>query len=166
MIYISIDDSCLSVTTSDKYQLFHHVQLSSEIILDASFWNSAVWSAELQVFTIILWSLSRNSKSQNFYFIAFSSFSHVSDKDFCAQIKKEWEIFDKYYVKTDIFSLYAVILILHSNHHMKYINANWSSNWIKFILKNVIKLWKSYWDQTLVFIKKKKKKEKKLDMFD
>ena len=49
---------------------------------------------------------------------------------------------------------------------MKYINANWSSNWIKFILKNVTKLWESYQDQTLVSMKKKKKKEKKLDVFD
>ena len=49
---------------------------------------------------------------------------------------------------------------------MKYINANWSSNWIKSILKNVTKLWEFYQDQTLVSMKKKKKKEKKLDMFN
>jgi len=30
----------------------------------------------------------------------------------------------------------------------------------------VIKLWKSYWDQTLVSMKKKKKKKKKLNIFN
>ena len=100
---------------------------------------------------------------------------HANDEDFCAWIQKEWDVFDKYYVKTDMTLFYAAILILHSLHHINYIKNNWSFNWIKSVLNNVTKFWKTYWNQShqilvseiaAVYNNSEKKKEKKLDVFD
>ena len=100
---------------------------------------------------------------------------HVNDEDFCAQIQREWDVFDKYYVKTDMTSLYAAALILHSLYYTDYIKNNWSFNWIKSVLNNVTKFWKTYWNQNhwtlvseiaAVYNSSEKKKEKKLDVFD
>ena len=100
---------------------------------------------------------------------------HVSDKDFCAWIQREWDVFDKYYVKTDTTLLYAAALILHSLCCTDYIKNNWSFKWIKSVLNNVTKFWETYQDQShwilvseiaAVYNSSEKKKEKKLDVFD
>jgi len=100
---------------------------------------------------------------------------HVDNKNFCAWIQREWDVFDKYYVKTDMTSLYAAVLILHFLHHTDYIKNNWLFKWVKSVLNNVTKFWKTYWDQnhqilvseiTAVYNSSEKKKEKKLDMFN
>ena len=69
---------------------------------------------------------------------------HASDKDFASWIKKGWDVFDKYYGKTDISPLYAAALILHSNRRTKYIEANWKKQWVKPTLKKVKDLWETY----------------------
>jgi hypothetical protein len=74
----------------------------------------------------------------------------ASDKDFCSRIKKAWEVFDKYYTKTDTTPLYAAALILHPTHRTAYIKANWPAKWIKPALKKVTELWESYRDANLI----------------
>jgi hypothetical protein len=71
-------------------------------------------------------------------------YRHTFDKDFIARIKKGWEVFDKYYSKTDNSPLYAAALILHPNRRTKYIEANWKPKWVKPILKKVRELWEAY----------------------
>ena len=73
---------------------------------------------------------------------------HVSNKDFCAWIQREWDVFNKYYVKTDTTSFYIVVLILHFLCHINYIKNNWSFKWVKPVLNNVTKFWETYWDQS------------------
>ena len=69
---------------------------------------------------------------------------HASNKDFASQIKKEQDVFNKYYGKTDISPLYAAALILYSNCCTKYIKANWKKQWVKPTLKKVKDLWETY----------------------
>ena len=69
---------------------------------------------------------------------------HASNKDFASWIKKGWDVFDKYYRKTDISPLYAAALILYSNRHTKYIKANWKKQQVKPTLKRVKDLQETY----------------------
>ena len=69
---------------------------------------------------------------------------YAPNKEFCSRIKRGWEVFDKYYSKTDESPLYAAALILHPNRRTKYIRANQKTKWQKPILKRVKELWESY----------------------
>jgi len=100
---------------------------------------------------------------------------HAGDKDFCARIQRGWDVFDKYYAKTDTTPLYAAALILHPLRRTDYIKNNWPSKWAKPVLNNVTKFWETYRDQshrTLVpgiaaaYNSSEKEKEKELDVFD
>ncbi|OCL00777.1 uncharacterized protein K441DRAFT_532052, partial [Cenococcum geophilum 1.58] len=50
-------------------------------------------------------------------------------------IRKGWEIFNKYYSKTDNLPLHTAALILYLSRYIKYIKANWKTKWVKPILK-------------------------------
>lgn len=96
-----------------------------------------------------------------------------SDKDFASRIKKGWEVFNKYYSKTNATPLYTAALILHPSRHTQYIKANWLVKWAKPNLKKVEKLWESYGEKALVpslstsYDKvQHKPEEKELDAFD
>ena len=100
---------------------------------------------------------------------------HADNEDFCTWIQKKWDVFDKYYVKTDMTLFYVAVLILHSLHHINYIKNNWSFKWVKPVLNNVTKFWETYQDQNhqilmseiaAVYNNSEKKKEKKLDVFN
>jgi len=66
------------------------------------------------------------------------------DTDFISRIEKGWALFDKYYMKTDMSSLYAAALILHPARRTRYIEANWIKKYVKPTLASVIKLWEEY----------------------
>lgn len=68
----------------------------------------------------------------------------ASDREFCARILNGWDIFDKYYSKSDESPLYAGALILHPARRIKYIQANWRKSWKKPALLKVKKLWEEY----------------------
>lgn len=68
----------------------------------------------------------------------------ASDREFCARIQNGWDIFDKYYSKSDESPLYAAALILHPARRIKYIQANWRKSWQKPALLKVKKLWEEY----------------------
>jgi hypothetical protein len=95
---------------------------------------------------------------------------HASDKEFSSRIRNGWEIFDKYYSKTDDSPLYAAALILHPNRRTKYIEANWKTKWVKPVLKKVKSLWESYREKapapiTSLFHERRSQKQE-LDAFD
>jgi len=69
---------------------------------------------------------------------------HATHKEFSARIKNAWDIFDKYYAKTDESAFYATALILHPAYRIAYIRSNWKSKWVKPTLKKVKDLWVSY----------------------
>ena len=69
---------------------------------------------------------------------------YSAHKEFSARIKKSWEVFDKYYAKTDDSALYAAALILHPEYRIAYIRTNWKAKWQKPTLKKVKELWVSY----------------------
>ena len=95
---------------------------------------------------------------------------HASDKDFASQIKKGWDVFDKYYGKTDISPLYAAALILHPNRRTKYIKANWKKQWVKPTLKKVKDLQETYQERAPTPLVSqsydKAPEEQELDVFD
>lgn len=73
---------------------------------------------------------------------------HASNKDFTARIQKGFEVFDKYYSRTDNSPLYAAALILHPDYRTRYIEANWKPKWVKPALKKVRELWEKYRDES------------------
>ncbi len=73
---------------------------------------------------------------------------HASDEEFSARIQSAWEVFDKYYSKTDDSPLYAAALILHPSRRTKYINTFWKREWRKPALKKVKDLWIWYRERT------------------
>ncbi|OCK94397.1 uncharacterized protein K441DRAFT_561201, partial [Cenococcum geophilum 1.58] len=50
--------------------------------------------------------------------------NYANNKEFSSQIKKGWEVFNKYYTKIDDCPLYTAALILYPNRRIKYIRAN------------------------------------------
>ena len=82
LVYVSIGDALSSATTSDKYQLFHLVQLSRGIIRLASCKNSAVRLREPRILTMILWSLPRGPRSRNFLFASSPNSVLSSDSSY------------------------------------------------------------------------------------
>jgi hypothetical protein len=96
--------------------------------------------------------------------------------DFCARIKKSYEVFSKYYSKTDTSPFYAAALILHPSWHTEYIKANWPVRWYKPIMQKVTALWESFRDEAPIStlstsfgnldVGKEKGKEKQLDRYD
>ena len=94
---------------------------------------------------------------------------YKSDKEFCGRIKNGWEIFDKYYSKTDESPLYAAALILHPTRRTKYIRYNWKKEWQKPILKKVKELWEVYREKTpspIIISSYERKPSQDLDDFD
>jgi hypothetical protein len=72
---------------------------------------------------------------------------YQDDEEFSSRIEKGWEVFDKYYSKTDESALYAAALILHPERRIAYLRANWKPKWQRAILKKVKELWVSYRDR-------------------
>jgi hypothetical protein len=70
-----------------------------------------------------------------------------TDLEFSTRIKNAWEVFDKYYSKTEDSVLYAAALILHPEHRIAYIRANWKPKWWKPVVKKVKDLWINYREQ-------------------
>ncbi len=66
------------------------------------------------------------------------------------RILQSWEVFDKYYAKTEGVSVYAAALILHPSRRLAYIKKNWKKEWQKPALANVKKLWGFYRDREVV----------------
>jgi hypothetical protein len=97
-----------------------------------------------------------------------------SDKDFASRIKKGWEVFDKYYSRTDATPLYTTAFILHPSRRTQYIAANWPAKSAKSNLKKVEQLWESYREKALVSslstpydkVQREPQEEKELDAFD
>ena len=96
---------------------------------------------------------------------------YASNKEFSSRIKKGWEIFNKYYSKTDNSPFYTAALILHPNRCIKYIKANWKPKWVKPILKKVKGLQESYQKKApspliSLLYKKKQPQEQELNIFN
>ncbi|XP_044714483.1 uncharacterized protein HRG_11950 [Hirsutella rhossiliensis] len=72
--------------------------------------------------------------------------SYKSDTELSFRIKRGWEVFDKYYSKTEASPYYAAALILHPSYRTTYIQANWKKKWQKPAFKQVKDLWLTYRD--------------------
>ena len=59
-------------------------------------------------------------------------------------IMRSWEVFNKYYTKTETVSTYAAALVLHPSRRLTYIKKNWKKEWQKPAMAKVKKLWESY----------------------
>jgi hypothetical protein len=85
-----------------------------------------------------------------------------------------YSVFNKYYAKTNDFTLYATALILNPTYNVKYIKDNWEAKWVRPTLRNVEKLWETYQEEAYgpSIIPSygapltKKPLEKELDVFD
>jgi len=73
--------------------------------------------------------------------------TYSDDPDLISRIRKGWDVFDKYYSKTDQSPYYTVALILHPNRRTKYITANWKKTWQEPAFKRVKDLWVIYRDK-------------------
>ncbi len=97
-----------------------------------------------------------------------------SNKDFASRIQKGWDVFDTYYCRIDVISLYTTALILHPARRTKYIKTNWPAKWVKPNFKKVEKLWEDYREKALApsliisydEVQCKPEEEKELDAFD
>ncbi|KAM4067878.1 ribonuclease H-like protein [Hirsutella rhossiliensis] len=72
--------------------------------------------------------------------------TYKSDTELSFRIKRGWEVFDKYYSKTEASPYYAAALILHPSYRTTYIQANWKKKWQKPAFKQVKDLWLTYRD--------------------
>jgi len=96
-----------------------------------------------------------------------------SNKDFASRIQKGWDVFDIYYSRTDVISLYIAALILHPARRTKYIKINWPAKWVKPNLKKVEKFWEDYREKAFVSslaisydeVQRKSEEEKEFDTF-
>jgi hypothetical protein len=95
---------------------------------------------------------------------------YSSDKELSSRIQRGWDVFDKYYSKSDDSPLYAAALILHPNRRTRYIRANWKTKWQKPVLKKVRDLWISYREKVSPLISSlyedKSSQDQDLDAFD
>ncbi|OAQ58218.1 ribonuclease H-like protein [Pochonia chlamydosporia 170] len=78
----------------------------------------------------------------------FDEIAYKSDPELSSRIQRGWEVFDKYYSKTDSSPYYAAALILHPSYRKTYIYANWKKKWHKPAFKQVKDLWLAYRDAT------------------
>jgi hypothetical protein len=60
------------------------------------------------------------------------------------RVLRSWEVFDKYYAKTEAVSIYAAALILHPSRRLSHIKKNWKKEWQKPALTGVKRLWAEY----------------------
>jgi len=72
---------------------------------------------------------------------------YASNTWLCNRISKSWEVFDKYYNKTDETSVYAMAIILHPARRTHYIRKFWKKQWQKPALLGAKKLWEKYRDK-------------------
>ena len=75
---------------------------------------------------------------------------YASNKDFISQIKKGYNIFNKYYTKTNDSPLYAAALILNPIYNKEYIKKNWDPKQQRAILVKMQKLWEKYQEEDLI----------------
>ncbi|KAM4066703.1 hypothetical protein HRG_012142 [Hirsutella rhossiliensis] len=64
--------------------------------------------------------------------------TYKSDTELSFRIKRGWEVFDKYYSKTEASPYYAAALILHPSYRTTYIQANWKKKWQKPAFKQAL----------------------------
>ena len=88
----------------------------------------------------------------SFYFNLFIINSYEQkiysdDPDLISRIRKGWDVFDKYYSKTNQSLYYTAAFILYPNHRTKYITTNWKKIWQKPIFKRIKDLWVIYRDK-------------------
>jgi hypothetical protein len=156
-------------TIKDFLQPFHRATLETQG--DAATINKVLFTMDILVQYFEATLVSNLCLKLNNTNIVRQS-QYTSDKDFTSRIKKGWEIFDKYYSKTDNSPLYAAALILHPNRRTKYIKANWKAKWVKPTLKKVKELWETYREQASTSLispsydKAPVEQEKELDVFD
>lgn len=72
-------------------------------------------------------------------FDTFKSHSFLSPR-----IQKSWEVFDKYYLKTEDSPYYAAAIILHPSRRVKYLKQNWEKKWIRPATQAVKRLWDTF----------------------
>jgi hypothetical protein len=65
-------------------------------------------------------------------------------KDFISRVQTGYAMIDKYYLKTDMSTIYAAALILNPSYRTRYIRTQWPLKWQKSTLANVKKLWEKY----------------------
>jgi len=75
---------------------------------------------------------------------------YASNTWLCNRISKSWEVFDKYYNKTDETSVYAMAIILHPARRTHYIRKFWKKQWQKPALLGAKKLWEKYRDKDVL----------------
>ncbi|OAQ60402.1 BED zinc finger domain-containing protein [Purpureocillium lilacinum] len=72
--------------------------------------------------------------------------SYKSDSELSSRIQRGWEVFDKYYSKTETSPYYAAALILYPSYRTTYIQANWKKKWQRPAFKQVKDLWLAHRD--------------------
>ncbi|KJZ70150.1 hypothetical protein HIM_10457 [Hirsutella minnesotensis 3608] len=95
--------------------------------------------------------------------------SYKSDSELSSRIQRGWEVFDKYYSKTETSPYYAAALILHPSYRTTYIQANWKKKWQKPAFKQVKDLWLIYRDTMDDALSRNvldREEDKDLDAFD
>ncbi|KJZ70189.1 hypothetical protein HIM_10412 [Hirsutella minnesotensis 3608] len=95
--------------------------------------------------------------------------SYKSHPELSPRIRKGWEVFDKYYSKTDTSPYYAAALVLHPSYRTTYIHSNWKKKWHKTAFKQVKDLWCSYRDLndgTTSYHAVEEEEDNDLDAFD
>lgn len=60
------------------------------------------------------------------------------------KIDKSWEVFDKYYMKTEETPIYVAAIILHPSRRTEYIKTYWPKKWQAPALKSVQQFWEAY----------------------
>lgn len=83
-----------------------------------------------------------------------------------ARVLRSWEVFDKYYAKTEEVPVYATALILHPARRLGYLKQNWKQQWYRSAMKGIRKLWESYRDLGILDFSLVELKTDDLDEFD
>jgi len=83
-------------------------------------------------------------------------------------ILRSWQVFDKYFAKTEDSSVYAAALVLHPSRRLHYIKKNWRKEWHKPAIEGIRELWELYRDINVLEPTpfKVEKKAEVLDTFD
>jgi hypothetical protein len=59
-------------------------------------------------------------------------------------IEKSWEVFDKYYLKTEETPVYAAAIILHPSRRTQYLKKMWKRKWYLKAIAHVQSFWEEY----------------------
>jgi hypothetical protein len=122
--WLSIPDWSLLKDIEEFLQPFHEVTLKAQGIYGTL--DRVLWTMDILV--------------RHFEF----ALEKHKNRPLAPYIDRSWDVFNKYYSRTDDSSVYAAALVLHPSYRSQYIQKNWEYKWRKPAMDSIKQLWSKY----------------------